>query len=129
MRRVTAVFQSLPGVPVLALYRATNAEIKPSLDRDLSGGAGDVLVHLVKPGTMYGERLYQLDMRFERTFGAGRTRLAVNADIYNVLNASTVLAHNNAFGRGSPTGGPAVWLTPTEILPARFLKLGAQLRF
>jgi hypothetical protein len=127
--RLTAVFQSLPGVPVLALYTATNAAIRPSLGRDLSGGVGNVPVHLVKPGTMYGERLHQLDLRFERAFGSGRTRLTVNADVYNVLNASTILTQNNAFRPAGDGGGAAVWLTPTDILPARFLKLGAQLRF
>ena len=125
--RVTAVFQSLPGVPVLAQYLASNASVKDSLGRDLSGGALTVPVHLVRPGTMYGDRLYQLDMRLDRTFGTGRTRLTVNADVYNVLNASTVLTQNNNLRLGAD--GAVVWLTPTEILPARFLKLGVQLRF
>jgi hypothetical protein len=126
---VTAVFQSLPGLPLLAVYTATNADIRPSLGRDLSGGAGNVPVHLVKPGAMFGQRLYQLDMRFEKTFRTGRTQLTVNADVYNVLNASTILTQNNAFRPAPGEGGAAVWLTPTDILPARFLKLGARLRF
>src|SRR5678816_3591646 len=94
-------------------YAAPNDDIRSSLGRDLSGGLKSVRVHLVEPGTMYGERLYQLDLRFEKTFEAGRTRLTLNADVYNVLNASTVLAHNNNFSPATDDA-PAVWLTPNE---------------
>ena len=78
---------------------------------------------------MYGDRLYQLDLRFEKTFEISRTRLTLNGDVYNALNANTVLAHNNNFSPGAGDGDAAVWLTPSEILPARFIKLGFQLRF
>jgi hypothetical protein len=125
---VTGVFQSLPGVPVLALYTVSSNDVRDSLGRSLSGSTGSVPVHLVKPGTVYGERLHQLDLRFDKTFGTGRARLTVSADVYNALNASTVLAHNNRFTPATPASD-AVWLTPTEILAARFLKLGVQWRF
>ena len=43
-----------------------NAQVKPSLGRDLIGGAANVTVNLVPPGTMFGDRLNQLDMRFAK---------------------------------------------------------------
>jgi hypothetical protein len=125
---VSGVFQSLPGVPVLAQYQASRIEVQEALGRLPSGSENNVVVHLVKPGTMYGERLYQFDLRFTKVFRLGNQMLSLNADIYNLFNASTVLAQNNTFSP-NPEGGPAAWQTPTEILQARLLKLGAQFRF
>ena len=78
-------------------------------------------VNLVEPGTMYGERLNQLDLRVGKIlrFG-GSFRATLNFDVYNALNADTVLVLNNAY---------ATWQRPQSILLARFAKLGLQLDF
>jgi len=114
------MFQSLPGPLILANYVASNAQVQPSLGRPLSGGAANVTVNLVDPGTMFGEQANQLDLRFAKTFRFGRTRTALNFDLYNILNANPVLTLNNAFG---------AWLTPQSILDARLFRIGAQLDF
>ena len=80
---VASTFQSLPGPQVTANYVASNAQIAPSLGRPLSGGAQNATINIVSPGTMYGERLNQLDLRFARPIRFGPTKLAVNFDIYN----------------------------------------------
>ena len=104
----------------MANYVASNAVVSPSLGRNLAGGESNVTVNLVKPGTMYGERLNQLDMRVGKILRFGRTRAALNLDIYNALNGNAVLQQSNTFGN---------WQQPQGILVARFAKIGVQLDF
>jgi hypothetical protein len=60
-------------------------------------------------------------MRLTKNIRVGHARLQGQFDVYNVLNASPILGVNARYG--------TAWLTPTEILGARLLKLGAQLTF
>ena len=117
---VSGTFQSLPAPPVAALYNAPNAVIAPSLGRNLSGNAANQTIDLVAPGSVLGERLNQLDLRFGKILKFGNTRSTVNLDLYNALNGSTVTALNSNF---------AVWQRPTSILVARFAKVGIQFDF
>jgi hypothetical protein len=118
--QMSAAFQSIPGPLVTAAYNAPNALVGPSLGRSLSGSAANVTVNLVDPGTIYGDRLNQLDLRFSKLVRVGRTRTRLNVDIYNALNSSAVLSVNNNFG---------AWQQPTFILLARYAKLGVQFDF
>jgi hypothetical protein len=118
--QVSSTFQSLPGPEIAATFTAVTAAIMPSLGRPLSGGAANVSVNLVEPGTMYGERLNQLDFRFGKTIRFGRTRAMFSLDLYNALNVDTVLTLNNAF---------ATWQRPQSVMLARFAKLGMQIDF
>jgi hypothetical protein len=118
---IAATYQSLPGPLVAANYIATNAVIQPSLGRPLSGGAANATLNLVQPGTMYGERLNQLDLRLTKDFRFSDVRLfRVNLDIYNVMNSNPVRTVNAAF---------ASWMVPTAILDPRLFKLSAQFDF
>lgn len=118
--QVSATFQSLPGPQMLANYVVTSAQAAPTLDRNLS--LASATVPLIAPGTMYDERLYQLDFRFAKSvrFGGGR-RIQGVIDVYNALNGNTVLALNNTYG-GS-------WQRPTQVLQARLVKFGVQMDF
>jgi carboxypeptidase family protein len=126
----SGTYQSKPGPLVLALYTATNAEIAPSLGRNLSGSAPNMEVHLLSPGPytttnggsgqVHGERLHQVDFRISKLLRFGGTRTRANLDIYNALNSSAVLLQNDTFGD---------WQRPTEILVARFLKFSVQFDF
>jgi hypothetical protein len=121
--QLSAVFQSKPGAMLAANYAVPNAAVIPSLGRNLSGNAPNVTVNLVTPGTMYGDRINQLDVRVGRTLKYGRSRSLIALDIYNALNSSAVLTYNNAF---VPNG---TWLQPLTILTPRFLRFTAEINF
>ena len=118
--QISGTFQSIPGPDVSAIYLASSASVAPSLGRPLAGNAANVSVNIVTPGTMYGERLNQLDLRFSKILTFGRTRAAFNFDLNNALNGNAVLSQNNNY---------AAWQRPTSILQARLAKVGMQLDF
>jgi hypothetical protein len=121
--QLAATFQSLPGPQITAARTYTNAEIRPTLGRNLAtGAAGTATVQLIAPGTLYDERLYQLDLRASKIFRfAGRHRLQANVDVYNAGNASSILGINTTYGSN--------WLRPTSILQGRLVKFGGQWDF
>jgi hypothetical protein len=117
---VSAALQSRPGPEIAANYQAGNAEVSSSLGRILSGGVRNVTVNLIEPGTMYGERLNQIDLRLGKILRFGRTRATVSLDVYNLFNSNAVVAENSSF---------ASWRQPLAIVLARFAKVGVQLGF
>ena len=121
--QLAATFQSKPGAMLAANYAVPNSMAAESLGRDLSGNAANVPVNLVAPGTMFGDRVNQLDLRVAKTLRYRRSRTLVALEIYNVLNSSAVLTYNNTF---VPTGP---WLQPLTILTPRFLKITAEVDF
>lgn len=119
--QLSTTFQSKPGALLSAFYAAPNSLVSLSLGRDLSGNAPNVSVNLVAPGTMYGDRINQLDIRVSKLLKHGRSRTSVAVDIYNVLNSSAVLTYNNTFVPGGP------WLRPVTIITPRFFKVTAEI--
>jgi len=114
--------QSIPGPQITASYAATNAQIAPSLGRNLSAGTGaTVLVDLIPPGTLYGPRTNELDLNFKKNLQVGRFKVSPGVDIFNILNRSDVIAINTRYGPS--------WQQPTNILQGRWIKFGAQLDF
>ena len=119
---VSATFQDLPGIPITASHVLTNAEIAPSLGRNLSAGArGTATIELIEPGTMREDRRRQLDLRLARSMRFGGTRVLGTFEVFNALNASSVLQMTTRYG--------SAWLRPSEILAARILKFGIQVNF
>jgi hypothetical protein len=116
--QVAATFQSYPGPEIAANYNAPNAVIAPSLGRPLAGGAANATLNLVAPGTEYGDRVNQLDLRFGKVFRFGGTRTAFNVDLYNALNTDAILTQNSTFG--------VAWQRPQLLLPARFFKFSTR---
>ena len=120
--QVATTFQNLPAISYGANATYTSAQIQPSLGRPLAAGPNaTVSIPLIAPSRYYEDRIQQLDFRFSRDFRVGRTRVEPEFDIYNALNASPVLAVNSTYGSS--------WLTPTQILAGRLLKLGVQVSF
>jgi hypothetical protein len=118
--QISAAYQNIPGAEIQANYNAPNAVVMPSLGRPLAGGAANIGVNLIRPGTMYGDRISQVDLRFAKLVSYAGTRATLHVDLYNAFNANPVLTQNFNFD---------AWLRPTNILQARFLKLGVQLNF
>ena len=128
--QTSAIYQNSAGIPITASYVASNAEVAPSLGRNLGscrGAAtctGNVTVELIPPNSVFEPRLQQVDLRFSRIFQFGPRKLRGDVDIYNVLNASNVLNMNTTY---SPPGG--VWQDVTQILGGRLVRLGVQFEF
>jgi hypothetical protein len=121
--QVSVAAFSKPGALLAANYTVTNAEAAKSLGRNLSGNATQVTVNLVEPGSMYGDRLNQLDFRVAKLLKIGRGRAMIGVDMFNALNASTILTYNNTFVPGG------TWLQPSAVLTARMAKITAEFTF
>jgi hypothetical protein len=123
--QVGVSYRSSPGPQLAANYLATNPAVRQSLGRDLAGGAANVTVNLVAPGTMFGDRLNQLDLRVGKVLRFGGSRTVISVDLYNAFNSNPVLTENAAYRDTTISG----WRIPTSILPARFAKFGVQFDF
>ena len=107
-------------------YVVTSAIAQPSLGRPLS--SGNVTVNLVPRGTLYGARVNSFDLRVAKILRFRGTRAQFGADVYNLLNTDVVTLYNNGYSAPTATRG-SIWLTPTAILPARYVRLNMQLDF
>jgi hypothetical protein len=132
---VSGTFQAVPQPAaggtlnaITADYVATNAEIRPTLGRDLAAGSnGTMTLELLKPTALYGGHSKQLDLRVGKMLAsAGKKRVRLALDIYNVFNSNdwqtitTRLSSNAAANR---------WQRPTLILQARYFQIGTQIDF
>jgi hypothetical protein len=121
--QVSGTMRSDQGSPLAALLTVPNSQIQPILGRPLSNSAPNVTVNLIQPGTLYGDRVNEIDVRFAKILRFGGTRTNVGIDIYNLINSSAVLTYNQNFVVGGS------WLTPNSVLQPRFIKLGATIDF
>ena len=116
---VAATFQSLSGPQLSANYPLSNLIAAPSLGRPFTGVPPTV--DLLPPGTLYGDRIYQTDLRLTRAFRSGRTTIRPTVSIYNLFNSNAVQTYAQTFG-------PA-WLSPVVIMQSRFADIGVQVDF
>jgi len=114
----SATLQNRPGPQILARYTVTSAQVQ-NLGRPL--GVGTAATQLIAPGTTYGDRVTQVDVRFGKSFRVQRSRIQASVDLFNVLNSSAILGLNTTYGTS--------WLSPTQILQGRLIKIGAQVDF
>jgi hypothetical protein len=120
--QTSATFQSLPGIPIMATYVASGAEIARSLGRNPSAGARATSeIALIEPNTRFEERMSLLDLRFSRRVRIGRTAATGNFDIYNVFNGSPITSMNLQYG--------PQWLNALDVASGRLLRFGVQLEF
>jgi hypothetical protein len=123
--QVSGSFTSIPGPGVRADYTVTSAIAGRPIIGSTTGTASTV-VNLVQPNSIFLPYQNRLDMRIGRTFRFNRRRLQGFADIFNVLNAGTVLSVNQTYGAVAATNQ---WMTPTTIMQGRFVRFGMQMNF
>ena len=124
--QVSGTLRSDPGGQLAANWSAPNSATV-GLNRPFAGlGSPTITVNLIEPGTLYGERVNQVDMRFAKVLRFGRTRSTVGIDVYNLANSSAVLTYNQTF---IPNQAVSTWLRPNSVLQARFMKISAQVDF
>jgi hypothetical protein len=122
--QVAGTLRSDQGAPLSANWTAPNSATV-GLNGPFAGIAGQtIVVNLIEPGTLYGNRVTQIDMRFAKILRFGRTRTTVGFDVYNIANSAAILTYNQTF---VPTTD--VWLRPNSVLQPRFVKLSAQIDF
>ena len=153
---LAASIQSIPGNEMSANYDMTAGEFArpcPSSLPDTScstlgrfpanftGLAQPRNISILLPGTVYDTRHNQLDLKVGRIFRRDRTRLSMNLQLFNALNASPVLTRNNTIGQATTPGTytaaqqrqadggyNSLWV-PTAILQPRFATFTATLDF
>ena len=113
----SATWQNRAGPQLLASYVASSSQT--SLGRPLS--LGTATVNLIAPGTQYGDRLNQVDVRLAKTLRIGTGRVQGTISVFNLLNSNSTLVWNTRYGPS--------WLTPSLILQGRLVKFGAQFDF
>jgi hypothetical protein len=126
--QVAATFQNLPGTARSAQFVAGNAQIAPSLGRNLSNcppsGACPAtrIVEIVPLQTIFEDRITQVDLRLTKAFRFGGARLQGMADVYNLFNAAAATGVSTRYA-GS------FWLFPYQIMGGRLFKFGAQINW
>ena len=125
---VSAIWQNISGPTITASYAATNAQIAPSLGRNLAACRGAAVctstatVPLIAPQTMFDDRLTRLDLRLGKRFVlTDRMRLQGNFNIYNIFNGSASSTLNTNYG--------PLWLQPSLLQDGRMMQFSASLTF
>jgi hypothetical protein len=114
-------FPSIGSESLAANWLVPSSVIQPSLGRPLASGSAFTFVNIVKPGTLYGPRINQIDLRVAKLVRLEQKRLNIALDFYNVFNSSVADSFTQTYGTS--------WLAPLSILPARFAKLSVQFDF
>jgi hypothetical protein len=113
--QLSGAFQSTPGPRIQGNYTVTSAIAGLTINQT------SITPNLVVPGSLYGDRLEQLDLRLSKGVKIGRTRMVGNVELFNALNGAAVLVLNNTFGPN--------WQKPQNVLLGRMLKFGIQADF
>jgi len=117
--RVSGTFQNLPGLPVYGIINLTGTSPGVTLGRALTTGSTNVMIK--RPYDEFLDRLNQVDVRFSKSITLAGLKVEGQFDIYNAMNANTILQINPNYG--------ASWRRPLAVLGARLLKFGAQIDF
>jgi hypothetical protein len=113
------------GPSIQASWPVLNSVALAQLGRPWTGAASKT-IQLIREGLEYGDQnLNQLDVKFAKRFNLSGYRMRLDFDLYNVFNSNWPYTVNSTFS----TAANAAWLRPTNVLQARFFKIGAQFDF
>jgi hypothetical protein len=125
--QLSGAFIATPGPSINANYTVTAALAGRSSIVGSTAGATTIGVNLIQPNTVFLDYKKQLDLRLGRTFRFGsKTRIQGFADIFNALDAGTVIRVNEVFGANPATNA---WKTPLTIMDGRYVRFGMQMSF
>ena len=82
------VVGALLGRPMPAPVAAQGTALVPI--REFAYLPATVTINLIEPGTMYGERMNQFDVRIAKIFTVNGVRLQGSMDLYNAFNANAI---------------------------------------
>lgn len=121
--RISGTYQNIAGIPLTSSYVVGNAQVSPSLGRNLAAGANaTATVELIAPNNLFEEpRNQQLNFRLTRRFQLRGMRLEPQFDIFNATNDNHVLVMNTRYG--------TAWQNATGVLAPRLFKFGVQVNF
>jgi len=119
--RVSGTLQSLPGPQIIAtnIYNNANRATLTTLGRPFTNA--QATINTLTPGTEYGDRLNQIDLRFTKIVNVGYGRVDLNVDVYNAFNSDAVLGELGTIG--------PVWRLPNNVIQSRFVKFSARWDF
>jgi hypothetical protein len=123
--------QSYPGITQTANIVFSNAQILPSLGRNLAscGAAatcgGTATINIVPSNELFEDRYTQFDVRFAKSVKVHKSTVQGIVDLFNAVNARPVLGVTTRYSGAS--GGS--WLRPTSTLTGRLVKFSAQINF
>jgi hypothetical protein len=117
-----ANFFGRQGYPFLPYVRASTFDVASSRPQLLIGKTGDFRL----------DNLYQLDLRLEKAFQIGPVTVTPAAEVFNVINSSTVLQRYSRVGTFNSDDGfsdDGSFYTIQETQSPRILRLGIRLSF
>jgi hypothetical protein len=94
--------QTNSGPQSFANYAVTRAQVGSVVQfvnparATFSGGSATV--PFVEPGTLFGDRMWQLDLRVAQAIRYPRVRAGLTLDLANMLNGNAVLVENTTYG-------------------------------
>ena len=119
--RVSGTLQSLPGPQIVAtnVYNNANRGTLTTLGRPFTNA--QATINTIEPGSAWGDRLNQIDLRFTKIVNVGHGRIDFNVDLYNAFNSDAVITELGSIG--------PVWRLPTTVIQPRFVKFAARWDF
>ena len=125
---VSAIFQNIAGPEITAAYAVPNSAIVPSLGRSLASCGTNpactstAVAPLIKPGTMFADRMTRLDLRLGKRFRlSDRVSIQGNLNLFNVFNGVAVLALNNNYG--------GAWQRPSRTQDGRMIQFSGTVNY